>query len=249
MRIWPLPALLTWLAAWALFLLLKAVGMPAIWAFCGAQLAASLAALRCISAWRMGFVAGGFPLSLLASGTISLPAWMWLTPLAGLLLIYPLRSWRDAPFFPTPGAALAGLAKLAPLSPQASVLEAGCGLGHGLSALRQEYPAARLLGLEWSWPLRLACAWRCPYAQVRQGDIWAHDWAGHDLVYLFQRPESMPRAAAKAENEMKPGSWLVSLEFEVPGWRAAASLQLPRSKPVWIYRLSDQPPTKPLRMA
>ena len=245
MMIWPLPALLTWLLAWLMFVGLKALGLPPAAAFFAAQLAASLSALRCTTTWRMGCVAGGFPLSLLASGTVALPAWLWLTPLAGLLLIYPLRSWRDAPFFPTPSRALAGLAQRAPLPDGASVLDAGCGLGHGLRALQAQYPRARLLGLEWSWPLRLICGWRCRQAQVRRGDIWAHDWSAHDMVYLFQRPESMARAAAKAAREMKPGSWLVSLEFEVPGWAPVARLNALQGKPVWVY----QPPTRPLRMA
>jgi hypothetical protein len=82
------------------------------------------------------------------------------------------------------------------------------------AALRAAYPTARLVGIEWSWPLRLVCALRCPWAQVRQGDIWRADWRPYDLVYLFQRPESMPRALAKAAAQMRPGSWLVSLEFE-----------------------------------
>lgn len=49
------------------------------------------------------------------------------------------------------------------------MLDAGCGLGDGLIALRQAYPLARLEGLEWSRPLRWLCARRCPWARVAQG--------------------------------------------------------------------------------
>ena len=42
------------------------------------------------------------------------------------------------------------------------------------------------------------------------------------MVYLFQRPESMERAFAKATHELAPGCWLVSLEFAVPGRTADA---------------------------
>ena len=31
----------------------------------------------------------------------------------------------------------------------------------------------------------------------RRGDIWAADWSGYELVYLFQRPESMARALSR----------------------------------------------------
>jgi len=67
--------------------------------------------------------------------------------------------------------------------------------------------------------------------------MWCASWATHDLVYLFQRPESMARALAKAEAEMRPGSWLVSLEFEAPGRAPDAVLRPPSGRPVWIYRI------------
>ena len=203
--------------------------------------------LRAASGWRRLMVAGGFPVSALAGGAAAglggaLPAWAWLLPLAALLLAYPLRAWRDAPLFPTPAGALAGLAAAAPLPAGARVLDAGCGLGHGLAALHAQYPQARLEGIEWSWPWRLAAAARCRWARVRQGDMWAADWSGQALVYLFQRPESMARALAKAEAEMAPGAWLVSLEFAVPGVAPAAVLRpaggRSGAKPVWLYRIS-----------
>jgi SAM-dependent methyltransferase len=179
----------------------------------------------------------GFPLSLLLTQSASLPAWVWLVPLLALLLIYPLNAWRDAPLFPTPRYALNDLAAQAPLAPSALILDAGCGLGDGLKALRSAYPAAQLTGIEWSWPLRALCALRCPWATVRQGDIWTADWSGFDMVYLFQRPESMPRAVAKANAELKPGAWLVSLEFEASALKSFARLDTVEGKPVWVYRV------------
>jgi hypothetical protein len=67
--------------------------------------------------------------------------------------------------------------------------------------------------------------------------MWQHSWAGYDLVYLFQRPETMARAVAKARAEMSPGGWLVSLEFEALDATPCARLRTPSGKPVWIYRL------------
>lgn len=123
------------------------------------------------------------------------------------------------------------------LAAGARVLDAGCGLGHGLRALRRAYPQAQWHGTEWSWPLALLCRLRCPWARVRRGDIWAEPWGGYQLVYLFQRPESMERAAAKAGAEMAAGSWLVSLGFPVPGAEPAALLPPTAGHPVWVYRL------------
>ena len=233
---WPAPALIAWAGAWALHALLlpRAGPLAALLAGCALGTLASLWGTRW---WRRVLIALGFPLSLALTGAAALPAWAWLIPLLLLLAVYPLNAWRDAPLFPTPAGALQGLETLAPLPPGARVLDAGCGLGDGLRALRQAYPQARLDGLERSWPLRWLCALRCPWARVRQGDIWLADWSSYQLVYLFQRPESMTRALVKA-GEMAPGSWLVSLEFPLPG--VAPQAQWPvreGGRMVWVYCL------------
>ena len=238
LQCWPLPALLAWALAWLLFAALRAIDVApplALFLSSGAGLASSRFGTTPL---RKAVIAAGFPLSLLASGAAGvLPAWAWLLPLALLWLTYPRRAWRDAPLFPTPAGALDALALAAPLPPGAGVLDAGCGLGHGLRALQRAYPHARLEGVEWSWPLALIARWACPRAQVRRGDLWAQSWAGFDLAYLFQRPESMPRALAKARAEMAHGAWLVSLEFEAVGWQAEQVLRCPDGRPLWLYRL------------
>jgi hypothetical protein len=237
---WPAPALLLWLACGLLQALLLRLGAPAAVALATSVGLGALAALLADAPWRRWMLALGWPaLSLAAGLSAGLPAWTWLLPLALLLLAYPLRAWRDAPMFPTPAEALDGLADLAPLPDDARVRDAGCGMGHGLQALRRSYPQARLEGIEWSLPLRLIAGLRCPWARLRRGDLWADGWQGLAMVYVFQRPESMERVWAKARAELAPGAWLVSLAFEVPGIVPAATLPAGPSRrhAVWIYRM------------
>lgn len=236
---WPLPALLAWAAGWAVWAGVLALGAPTWLAGALALVGSAGLALRCRGAWRRGLAAAGFPLSWVALGAAqAVPPWAWALAALPPLLLYPLRTWRDAPFFPTPASALQGLdAAVGAPAPQ-RVLDAGCGAGHGLRALASLWPQAALQGVEWSRPLAALARWRCPRAVVRCGDLWADDWGTQDLVYLFQRPETMPRAAAKASAEMRPGSWLVSLEFAVPGWTAHACLQPAGGRPVWVYRMA-----------
>ena len=183
---------------------------------------------------------------MLASGLGgALPPWTWLLVLAGLFALYPLGAWHDAPLFPTPAGALAGLAALVPLAAAeggpAEVLDAGCGVGDGLRELHAAFPDARLAGLERSWPLVHACRLRCRWlgirAAVRRGDIWMADWTPYALVYLFQRPESLARAARKAAAELRPGAWLASLEFEATDLEPSAVLNCPDGRPLWLYRV------------
>ena len=236
---WPAPALLTWLLAWALWRGALGVGVASAWAFGLAAALGVLSAAALTGHWRRALVALGFPLSALATGA-AVPAWSWLLAIAPLLLLYPLRAWRDAPFFPTAARALQGLDKVVVLSPAARLLDAGCGMGHGLAALRSVWPQAQVQGIEWSRPLAWLAAARCPWAGVARGDMWAASWGDFDLVYLFQRPESMARAWAKAETEMAPGAWLVSLAFAVPGRSPAAQLAGASGRSVWIYRIDGR---------
>jgi hypothetical protein len=236
-RRWPLPALAAWSVSWAAFEALRPLTGGATAALVALALAAALA-LRQRSRARQLWLLAGFPLSALMSGAaLAWPAWVWLIPPLLLLGVYPPRAWRDAPVFPTPPGALQALAARLPLPPGARVLDAGCGAGDGLRALHAAWPAARLEGVEWSWPLAWLARWRCPSAQVRRGDMWRVDsWRGLSLVYLFQRPESMPRAWAKACAEM-PGGWLVSLEFPVPGRPADLVCPLPGDRAVQAWRV------------
>ena len=236
---WPLPALSAWALAWLAWVLLLAAGAAPAWALLAGAAVGALLAMRCQGGWRRSIIFAGFPLSSFVLGAAAAwPAWAWLLLLMPLLLLYPLRAWRDAPFFPTPASALAGLQGV--VGNPAQVLDAGCGMGHGLRALHRLWPQARVQGVEWSPVLAWLARAACPWARVARGDMWAQSWAGHDLVYVFQRPESMARVWAKAVAELAPGAWLVSLEFAVPGVLPHALLQLPGQRAVWVYRPASQ---------
>jgi len=236
---WPLPAVMAWAASWGVFKMLAEQGAEPVLAIALATAMGVAFSLAGPTWWRRLLIGAGFPLSLVLSlpslGLAELPAWGWLIPLLLLLLIYPINAWRDAPLFPTPPDALLALPGYAALPDGAQVLDAGCGAGDGLRALRKAYPQVALHGLEYSWPLRWVCAMRCPWARVRQGDIWLADWSQYDMVYVFQRPESMPRAVEKGA-ALRAGAWLVSLDFEAAGLHPQASYQAPGGKMVWLYQ-------------
>jgi SAM-dependent methyltransferase len=237
---WPLTALGVWGAAWYVYIFLVEQGMHSSVAMLFATLvgvsAAAMGWHRGMSQARAAALAMGFPVSFWLLGTASLPAWVWLLPLVLIVWIYPLRAWRDAPVFPTPLNALRDVPRFAILPAQAKILDAGCGAGDGLKALREAYINAQWIGIEFSRPLSWVAKFRCPWAEVRCGDIWEDHWGAYDMVYLFQRPETMPRAVEKAKAEMKPGAWLVSLEFEAADLKPTATTEASPHRPVWLYQ-------------
>ena len=238
---WPVLALLAWAACWAAFAALRAQGASPAVAVATATLLGVFVAVAAATPWRRVFVAAGFPLSFAVSGAAAgLPGWAWLAPFAALAILYPVGAWRDAPLFPTPQGALRGLAAQVALPADGRFLDAGCGLGDALIELHREFPRATLVGVEKSAPLRLACALRCRFATVRRADMWSFDWSGHDLVYVFQRPESMERVVAKASRELRAGAWLASLEFEVDSRRPTWVFVCADGRPLWLYRMTGR---------
>ncbi|MEY4421092.1 MAG: hypothetical protein RLZZ498_1688, partial [Pseudomonadota bacterium] len=187
---------------------------------------------------RKALMVLGFPVSVVvSSATISVPPIGWLFLLGLIVLVYPRKAWRDAPLFPTPKKALIEVPEHIALAAGARILDAGSGMGDGLVALRNAFPRAELHGVEMSWPLRVLSAMRCSFAKIRQGDIWLVDWRSFDMVYLFQRPESMPRAVEKAAGELRRGAWLVSLEFEARELEPQAVVYGRDGRPVWMYQV------------
>ena len=215
---WPLPAALAWLAGWGVMFAWPLHALPgwlvlvAAWAPSWAMAAATR------GRWRRLILVSGLPFAAALTGAAEqLSSWVWLVGAIGIVAIYPLSAWRDAPVFPTPAGALTGLAPMLCLPEDAYILDAGSGLGHGLRALRRAFPRARVVGIERSVTLATISRVVPGTPSVACGDMWSGDWSAFDAVYLFQRPESMCRAWAKACAEMREGAWLVSLDFEVPG--------------------------------
>ena len=125
---------MAWGGSWLCYGLLEKLGMTTWLALSAATLLGVLLSVLAGTFWRRIAVAVGFPLSLLLSGAVSLPAWAWLLPLVIVAMVYPMNAWRDAPLFPTPAEALAGMAISAPLKP--GRVHSRCGLWSGTRLAR-----------------------------------------------------------------------------------------------------------------
>jgi len=90
--------LLGWGLSWAMFRwLLQSDMSPGMASPIAAMVGVAISPMG-RSWWRRLAIAGGFPISLavMVLGTQShLAAWVWLLPLALLLLVYPIKTWAD----------------------------------------------------------------------------------------------------------------------------------------------------------
>ncbi|MCK7593579.1 hypothetical protein [Pseudomarimonas salicorniae] len=186
---------------------------------------AGLCALILRMPWWWGGICLLFPPALGMAAGLDLPASVPALLLAASLLLFGGVMASRVPLWLSGRRARAALGKelptLFPGRRDLDVVDLGGGLGGLLLALSRSGHCARCTGIEWA-PLPFALGWlrlrlhRFP-GRWRFASFWNHPLGQHDLVYAFLSPAAMPRLCDKARAEMRPGSWLVSYRFEIPG--------------------------------
>ncbi|MGG2395613.1 class I SAM-dependent methyltransferase [Pseudomonas sp. SH1-B] len=177
--------------------------------------------------WRLGlsrwwwWINLAFLPSLLLVQRAELPAWLFLLGFVLLLLVNWNSLREQVPLYLTGRKAQQQLQRL--LSERelpVHFVDLGCGTAGTLLQLARACPRGQFVGVETA-PLLFVFAWlRCLLQEncsVRYRSIWQVDLADFDVVYCFLSPAPMPRLWAKAQVQMRAGSWLVSNTFEIPG--------------------------------
>ncbi|MEC5399445.1 class I SAM-dependent methyltransferase [Uliginosibacterium sp. H1] len=205
------------------FLLARSGVLPPVGALelaCLQGLAAALVSigLRC-PRWWTAIHLGFMPLIVLAVG-ISIPAWLWLSGFAALALIYWSSFRTQVPLFLSNRITVHKLAAWLPPQGTVKLLDIGSGTGSLLTRLARLRPDWALTGIESAPAPYVLSRWlarKLPQLHLVRGDFWKHSLAGYDVVYAFLSPVPMGDLWRKAVREMRPGSWLVSNSFAIPG--------------------------------
>lgn len=167
--------------------------------------------------WRWPVHALFMPLAVLVHG-LDLPTWLWPVGLTLLLLVFWRTDRSQVPLFLSNRPCREAVLELLPSSP-CRVLDLGCGDGALLRHLARARPDCRFVGIEHA-PLPWCWAWLSARSignlEIRLGDFWSHSLEGYAVVHAFLSPAAMPRLAAKAGDEMRPGARLVSNSFPMP---------------------------------
>ena len=116
------------------------------------------------------------------------------------------------------------------LPEQGRLIDLGCGLGGPLSRIHKLRPDVSLAGVEaapLNWLItRLRLFFSGARADIRLGSLWQADLSNYDVVYAYLSPAPMSRLWAKARQEMKSGSVLISNTFAIPDVDADETVEL-----------------------
>lgn len=90
---------------------------------------------------------------------------------------------------------------------------------------------------------------RRPRGTVRwqRADFMGCDLSGADAVFCYLYPGAMQQLAAKLRHELRPGAWVVSHTFALPGWDPVEILRVNDMyrTPIYLYRATAASPPSP----
>jgi hypothetical protein len=208
------PALaLTWLLARAGF----APGFAGVALLQGAC-AAALTWQRGLAPWwrAIQFL---FPLAVLATGRLALPSCLFLAAFLFLMLMYWSTFRTQVPYFPSGRPVWDEVERLLPAGRPLRVVDIGSGLGGLVLELARRRPEASVTGIELAPLPWLASLVRAKLSGSRarflRGDYEQLDFAQFDVVFAYLSPAAMSALWRKASAEMRPGSMLMSYEFDI----------------------------------
>jgi len=128
-----------------------------------------------------------------------------------------------------------------PMTPDTNIIDLGCGDARFIAAAARRY-GCRGRGYDINWGAFLLAKIRQAFSgglmTVRRQDFWPVPLGHADVVFCYLFPDLMERLGKKARAEMKPGSVLVSCNFELPGWRPEHTIYAGKGgkDPIYIYR-------------
>jgi trans-aconitate methyltransferase len=126
-----------------------------------------------------------------------------------------------------------------------TIYELGSGWGTLAFPVARRYPHCQVIGLETSpIPYRLSrlrlIFERLPNLKLKNADFFSYPLQDASLVVCYLYPEAMRRLKEKFLAELKPGTWVISNTFAIPGWSPHQVLKVDDMyfTKIYIYRMS-----------
>ena len=209
----PLTLAMTWLLATA--------GIPMSYlsvALIQGLVAAGLSWWRGLASWWRA-IQLLFPVALFGAFQLAIPPLAFLAVFLFLLLLYWSTYRTQVPYYPSNRRVGKAVAGLLPDKQAVRVIDIGSGLGGLVLDLARRSPAIEATGIELAPLPWLASRLRARLARSRarfiRGDYNGLNFGEFDLVFAYLSPAAMDALWRKAAREMRPGSLLLSYEFNI----------------------------------
>ncbi len=172
-----------------------------------------------------------------------MPFFWWAIVIFCVLLISSaVAGWSFAPWVPIWTKDLPRVFALAKLQPNEIFYDLGCGNGKTVLYAAQHYNVTAI-GIEMSLPLWLVCIWRQlwrrqPRVKFILGNLFKQDLRKADVVYVFGMPDNLKKKLrGKLEQELKPGSRVISYTFKIVGWQETIKDKpSPKDMAIYLYQ-------------
>ena len=181
----------------------------------------------CFLAWRLGMAPWWrlihlfFPVAVWGMVQLHVPSGVYLIGFLLSLTLFWSTFRTQVPFYPSYLAVWQQVLALMPSRPGLRMIDIGSGLGDMAMHMAQARPDCQLVGIEVAplpWLIsHVRARWRKSSARFVLGNYHKLDFQEFDVVFAYLSPAAMPALWQKAEAEMRPGSLLISYEFEIPG--------------------------------
>ena len=153
-----------------------------------------------------------------------------------------LPATRGALYVSTSRVRISALMDALPMRPDQLLIDIGCGDGRVLRQAWRRY-GVRGIGYELNLLAYLKAKVLClgfKDIKVTRRDFWTVDLSGADIVFCYLFPDVMQDLSAKFSSELKPGTVVVSCNFDLPGFSPDQVLRPSNSlhnSPIYLYRL------------
>lgn len=122
----------------------------------------------------------------------------------------------------------------------AKVYELGCGRARFLRNLREKYPNANLVGVEYSF-LIYTIAWFFNFLtqsklKLIKKNFFKISLADAEVVYCYLNISLMEKLEEKMKREVKQGTILISYQFRFPNLEPVKILEVEKKKKVYFYK-------------
>lgn len=183
-----------------------------------------------------------FPIAVLVMSNWHVPNEFYLAGFIISLSLFWTTFRSQVPFFPSRPIAWQRVAGLMPQNKAVRMIDIGSGLGDMAMYIARVRPDSHVQGIEiaplpWLISYARARVWRSS-AIFKLGDYRKLDFAGYDVVFAYLSPAAMLALWEKARLEMRPGSLLISHEFEIPGVAPSLCVAGDKQSPViYVWQL------------